>query len=373
MDRKTLYHKTSKGQIQVWTIWTEGDTIFTEHGKEGGKMQISSKKATQKNIGKTNETTATEQADLEAQAMFTFKRDRKYFDTRDQAQNEALASPMLAHSYEKYGKNIIKDCLNFLFVQPKLDGVRCLASRVGDEIALMSRGGKEFDIPHIKRDLLEILPEGVIFDGEIYCHGMDFQTLSGAVKKVQESTNQLQFWVYDIADEVECFEYRKLELSKLMFNPDSSVKICPTETIESESTWGYVKSELDSQLAAAHDKWADQGFEGIIIRTPRLGYKFGYRSQELLKYKVFEDAEFEILDVVPGVGKFENCGIFVCRSDTDPRATFNVTPKRTQAEKEQILLDKADYVGKMLTVTFFGRSNTGIPRFPIGKVIRDYE
>jgi ATP dependent DNA ligase domain/DNA ligase OB-like domain len=114
----TLFHKGKGGALVQWSIWTEGDTIFTKHGQVGGKMQLSPKKAIAKNVGRSNETTAEEQAILEAKSMWTFKVERKYSETKEDAQEEVFL-PMLAGDFKKRkGKEIYYP----VDVQPKLDG-----------------------------------------------------------------------------------------------------------------------------------------------------------------------------------------------------------------------------------------------------------
>jgi len=46
----------------------------------------------------------------------------------------------LAMDYKKRGHNIVYPC----YVQPKLDGIRCLATRKGNTITYTSRDEKEF-------------------------------------------------------------------------------------------------------------------------------------------------------------------------------------------------------------------------------------
>lgn len=73
-----LYHQAKSGKIHVWRVWTEGDTIVTEHGQVDGEKLTARKRATPKNVGRSNETTAEEQARLEAKSMWQKKRDHKY-------------------------------------------------------------------------------------------------------------------------------------------------------------------------------------------------------------------------------------------------------------------------------------------------------
>ena len=136
---ETLYHKSKTDAIVQWDIWTEGADIVKEYGQIGGKMQTERRTAIGKNIGRSNETTPEEQAVLEATARHKKKLDGKYSLTIEDCKKEVFL-PMLAASFDKR-----KDKVTYpVDVQPKLDGVRCLAYWDGDSVKLMSRGGKQW-------------------------------------------------------------------------------------------------------------------------------------------------------------------------------------------------------------------------------------
>jgi predicted DNA-binding WGR domain protein len=66
----TLYKKTITGADQFWSIETEDNTILTCWGQVGGKEQTATETiAAGKNIGRANETTPEEQAQIEAQGQ----------------------------------------------------------------------------------------------------------------------------------------------------------------------------------------------------------------------------------------------------------------------------------------------------------------
>src|ERR1700721_2746793 len=119
MKFNKLYHKGINGMI-TWEVWSDGAQIFTQFGQVGGKLQTTPGKLCEaKNTGKSNATTAVQQAELEAKAMYEHKLKRSYAPT------EALAcvprfKPMLAHKFQDHKHKISYP----VFVQPKLDGFR---------------------------------------------------------------------------------------------------------------------------------------------------------------------------------------------------------------------------------------------------------
>ena len=144
MEFPTLYHEARTGKLHSWRVWTEGAHIWTEYGTDEGEKNRTCKLAIAKNVGKKNATTAEQQAEREAQAMWQKKLDRKYRRNRDAAR-ETVFLPMLAHDWTKQ-KKLPEMPVD---TQPKLDGVRCMAYWKEDNVILMSRAGKEYTVPHI--------------------------------------------------------------------------------------------------------------------------------------------------------------------------------------------------------------------------------
>lgn len=79
MDKVILFSKTSKGKIKQWSIWTEPNGyVCREWGQKNGKLQLTKDKVKQKNVGKSNETSLEEQAELEAQRILEKKKEEGY-------------------------------------------------------------------------------------------------------------------------------------------------------------------------------------------------------------------------------------------------------------------------------------------------------
>jgi predicted DNA-binding WGR domain protein len=79
MKLPTLYKKTSTGADQEWSISTEGSTIVTRWGRVGGAIQEGRDLIkVGKSFDKKNETTATQQAEAEAQSRWEKKLQKGY-------------------------------------------------------------------------------------------------------------------------------------------------------------------------------------------------------------------------------------------------------------------------------------------------------
>lgn len=371
MKPKTLYHKGKGGAMYSWTIWTKGSEIYTEYGQVDGKKQVAMKRAESKNVGRSNQTSPEQQAELEAEAMYKHQLERKYSTTPVEAQDPVFL-PMLAHKFEDAKKIVYP-----VHVQPKLNGVRCLASWTGYTIRLLSRGGKEYDVPHLKRDIATFLNESYVLDGEIYKHGVTLQEVTRLVKKYRpgpDGTDSLQLWVYDMfsmdATELPWSERSTFVdglASKLWYGEKASkIKVSSVVPVQS------VTADSEREVYVAQGKYVQEGFEGGIVRLLGGTYELGHRSRSLLKVKSFKDAEYHIVGYEHGVGKFEDCVIWICVTPDNSRE-FKVVPKGTLEEKRQWLKEAAKHVGEKLTVKYFELSEDGIPIFPVGLGIRDEE
>lgn len=365
----TLYGLTSKGKVKIWDVNVRQEktqsVIQITHGELHGTTQTAIRKITEgKNLNKANETTIYEQACLEAQALWNKKCDKGYQSqlhdlTAKKTKNESRL-PMLALKYEDRKHDLVWP----VFVQPKLNGVRCLLERRGDEILFHSRGGKQFTtLDHIKQDAMKVLRDGEMIDGELYCHkDLTFQELVSLIKndkQKEENAEKLQryvkFWNYD-----RCESLPFKERSKSLVNRGS---ICNVQT------W---TAQNEAEVLAIHTQVTQDGYEGTMIRSGGdEPYRFQYRSPTLLKLKDFVDEEFQIVDVKEGIGKDEGKAIFKCALPNGK--TFDVRCAATDEERTIQWKRRHTYVKKWLTVKFQNLSDDGVPIFPVGISIRDYE
>ncbi len=364
MKHPTLYHMGKSQAMYQWTVWTDGPDICTEYGLVEGEKQLAKKRATGKNIGKKNETSPQDQAIKEAASMYKNKLDRKYSTTIEKAKDPVFL-PMLAKDFEKR-KNKVKYPV---WVQPKLDGVRCMAYWDGDEVKIISRSGKPYNVPHLAKDVADLLYKDFILDGEIYIHGLTFQQVSKLVKKWREEPSEatgglrssdLLLWAFDTFQmgSEDPWSVRMKQLEGL---------ICESSA---ETRWRniiHVPSVLakdEAQVYRLQGAYLADGFEGAIVRTNDLEYRLGYRSNNLLKVKKFQDEEYKVTGYYEGVGRFKGCVTWIC--ETPNGQEFHCCPKGTLAQKKEWYKAGKAYVGRMLKVKFQEKTDSGLPRFPVG-------
>jgi DNA ligase-1 len=356
-----LYAKTAGGAINQWLCWVQGGDVYVEWGQMGGQLQAASFRCKPKNTGRANATTAEEQAIKEAIAKWKKQVKKKYFLSPDEAEGTLNLKPMLAKPFDKHKGKIHWP----VDVQPKFDGVRCLAYRKDGKVFLQSRGGDPYIVPHIIEALEGCLVSNVVLDGELYVHGESLQTIMSWVKRLQDNTLMLTYNVYDITDlrsQSDPWEIRRDKLAT-WFEQHG--------TVLDRTVWHVQSHECDTekQVKEAHDVYVQGGYEGAIIRTRDHRYKFAYRSAGLLKLKEFQDDEFTIIGWTVGKGKFKNVPIFRCV--TGHGKAFDVAPKGTEAQRLELLQNADNLVGKQLTVRYFDMTDDGIPHFPVGIAVRE--
>lgn len=338
---KSLYKLDSKGKVRILTISTDKGKLMQESGLLDGKRVTHTSTSKPKNVGRSNETNATEQAVLEAESKLKKKLDEGYFETIKEAENEVVVLPMLAKSY---GDEQHKIDWSTAYVQPKLDGMRCLKNNNG----MRSRQGKEITtLPHISALMPHITD---YLDGEIYSHGDNFQKNMKLIKKNREDTIKIKYHVYDMVLPMP-FSDRYALLKAIVENDESKdIVLVPTHKVSSFE-----------EVVAWHRYFIENGYEGTMVRWGDDGYKKNGRSSNLLKYKDFLDITCPVVDILPSERRPEQ-GVIQCEIDGKQ---FGCGMRFTHYDREDMLLNKQDYIGQMAEIRFFEYSDDGIPRFPV--------
>lgn len=366
-----LYKSDSKGNVRIWKIEanrTPG-TYEVTYGLEHGTMQKTTVKVEPKNVGRSNETSEHDQAYLEAGSLWRKKQDSGYtLHAHARASHLTAAKallPMLAQSFKNSYKHIAYPC----YAQPKLDGIRCVAfiAHGNDTGHLLSRKGKVFKkIEHINRAVYTTLQgyPGLVLDGELFSRSLKFDEITSIVKQakgVHKNACALEYHIYDCfySDGQEITYENRLAILKQM------LIVWPLVHVEEEPV------ECEDEVAGLLKKYERLGYEGIMLRNAKGIYEQDRRSPHLQKVKSFIDDEFEIVGGKSGIGRDAGTVIFKCQMSSG--ATFDVRPMGDKAKRTEYLTNLKNYIGKQLTVKYFELTKDGIPRFPTGVEIRDYE
>ena len=276
-----------------------------------------------------------------------------------------MIKPMLAH---KVGKKEI-DWSAKNFIQPKLDGVRCIFTKAG----AYSRTGKPFkNVAHIEEDLEDFFkqyPE-TILDGELYNHDLkhDFEKIISLVRKqkptkenMSEAADLVQYHVYDFINEFNPEYETRHNMLKMSLPIASSMTLIANTLVESME-----------EAKMLHDVHLAQGYEGSMLRTN--GFYEQKRSYNLQKFKDFHDTEATIVGYEAGKGKFTGLiGKFFMQDDDGNKFGCPIGKGYNFADRKVILDNIHDYIGERATFTYFQRTNAGSYRHPLFKTLRNYE
>ena len=278
-----------------------------------------------------------------------------------------MIKPMLAH---KVNENKI-DFSEKVFIQPKLDGVRCIFTKDG----AYSRTGKQFhNLRHIElrlKGFFKLNPD-IQLDGELYNHALrnDFEQIISLVRK-QKPTDEdrrnaqhlIQYHVYDMIAESLSYEDR---LNWLMSNKVLwwGNVVVPVET--------HRVNKYEEAANMHYDGFLKQGYEGSILRLN--GPYEQKRSYNLQKFKDFSDTEATIIGYEAGKGKFTGLiGKFLMIDDNGVEFGCPIGKGYNYDDRRFILNNIHDYIGKRATFTYFERTKASSYRHPLYKTIRDYE
>ena len=277
---------------------------------------------------------------------------------------ETKIKAMLAHKYNE-------DKADYpAFIQPKLDGVRCLFTKDG----AFSRADNQFmNVKHIEKALENFFNKypTAVLDGELYNHGLkdDFEKIISLVRKKKptdddkaEAAELVQYHVYDIASFTHATYQDRYSMISSMLT--YTYPVCKVDT----------KVVLDYDEAVSYHKYClKQGYEGSIYRSISGKYK-GTRSWDLMKFKDFHDDEAVIVGYETGKGKRQGTlGKFIMQDDEG--IEFGCPPGKGYDYKDLAgMLDNVhDYIGQRATFTYFQRTKAGSYRHPHYKCLRNYE
>lgn len=357
----SLYSLNAHGNIVKWTVSIyEKDGIGyvkREWGVEGGKFQeVLTEIKSGKNIGKKNETTILQQAEIKARSFYNKRIDEG--NTPDKTNvNKLVVLPMLAHGWENNDARAPQTVM----VQPKLDGVRAIVSSDG---SVFSRLGKPIrSMPHVGEAVKALnLPKSTYLDGELYSGDVKFEEISGMCRKhnAVPGSTKISFHVFDCfnTDILDTdFKTRYSTLKSLGLS--DALRLVETKTIK--------KSKVDGCL----DDYISKGYEGVMIRDPSSPYTLNERSRYLLKYKRFFDKEYKIVGANEATGRDKGTVVWLC--ETSDGKEFSCRPQGSLQYRRKMWETHHEHIGKLLTVRFQEMTRDGVPRFPVGIDVRDYE
>jgi len=345
MKLESIYKRTKTGAVQVCNISVSGDTISVEFGQLDGKMRTENTPCFPVNVGKSNETSAEQQAVKEAKAKWAKKVKAGY-----SANIEAPVTVQLPQLVKKYLDDNQDKITYPAFSVVKLNGMNgTYWLQPDNSLKLTSRGGNLYPpIPHLEAQARAdmALANTTSINTELYIHGLFLEDISSAVKKTKALSSQLTLNTFELPLVPGAYE-DKVDILR---------KMCGHAVI----TEVFSAEEAD----ALHAEAVADGYEGTVLFNKHAVYAFNERSCDVYKYKIPIDAEFKVVGYKLDKHKH---AVYTCESTG---GEFGVKRVGT---KEDRLADAAiadSRIGKWLNVEFEMYSKKGIPLKPVGQYFR---
>ncbi len=225
----------------------------------------------------------------------------------------------------------------------KLDGVR--GYWTGKQ--LLSKNGKLFHPPSAFTHNFPPFP----IEGELWGGRESFHKTVSIVKKqkMHEGWLQIQFAIFDVPQAPGNFVSR-IQKAKDWFttHPSQFAFVIPQKTI---SNINQLQNELQ--------RIKSLGGEGLIVRNPDALYTAG-RTREILKVKIFFDAEAIVVGHIPGQGKHQGrLGSLLVELAKNTTIKFKIGSGLSDAER-----NNPPSIGTTITFKYYGFYPSGIPKFP---------
>ena len=245
-------------------------------------------------------------------------------------------APMLATRLH----STIGDLAGYL-VSEKLDGVRAR----WDGRRLLTRNGDPIDAPTWFTADWPAQP----MDGELWIGRGEFQRVSDLVRALQRNDSawrQVRFMAFDLPADGGGFGRRSARLRSLVLAADAAtLAVIAQRPVRDRAT---LDARLKSVVAA--------GGEGLMLHRIDAHYHAG-RSDDLLKFKPFDDAEARVIGYRPGKGKYAGLVGALLVQDAHGRR-FALGSGLRDADRA-----RPPRIGSQVTFRYNGLTAKGTPRF----------
>lgn len=259
------------------------------------------------------------------------------------------------------------------FAQPKLNGLRCVLRWEnwveGDGLfkqemygaKLRSKEGLEYFMPHITNYLNKehffIDDVELVFDGELYCHGMGLNRIKascaminsrGTVSQPSGNPFDISFHTFDLAiPDVTQHIRLKMLLSSKIYN--KQVIYVP-----------HIMVNSDEEVIAYRNSCLDEEYEGCVVREMNEEYAFGFRPSFIRKCKTFMDSEFLITGVISKPSD-PTLPLFILKNDIN-NETFECNPSGDWEYQRDLMQNSHELLGMYATVRY--RERSGVKKVP---------
>ena len=226
------------------------------------------------------------------------------------------------------------------YATPKFDGVRAVF--IPDRGFFTRNDTPISGLDHMAGVLQEFcISRGLSFvDGELVLAGESFQASQSAILAAQhDAKSNIEFHVFAVGG---AFKDTQEMLQELPDFPEARIF-----RVESEA----IPNSFEAVEAACR-KFTEQGYEGVVLRHPDVPYHDG-RSNHLLKFKFFKEADLRIIGTIDGEGRLAGTlGSLVVEGTIEGKAVRSCVGTGMTDEDRKIFSSDTQLIGKVLTVKY---------------------
>lgn len=193
------------------------------------------------------------------------------------------------------------------YASRKLDGCRCVCIKENGKVNFYARSGKEFyTLDVLKKDVEKLPYDNFVLDGECCIVDQngdeDFIKIVSEIKRKNHTIENPRYMVFDC-----------LTLDEFRSGTGAIFEERQNRPVMQELAWTehlqkvlQVKVTSEDYFNRLFERSAELGWEGLMLRK-NVAYE-GKRTQNMLKCKKFQDAEYKIVDVEIGPIKWTENG-----------------------------------------------------------------
>ena len=283
---------------------------------------------------------------------------------------------------DKYETKLV-DWKDGWYVSRKIDGARCISivDSNGD-VSFYSRTGKTFDtLDVVARGIKALGITDVVFDGELCLvddeGNEDFQGVMKQLKKKDHTISNPSYKIFDMISHDEFYSKKGKQNKPYSIRYNNLREVMRNNSCVCLSVLGQELIKDDDHFAEWTGKAKEYSWEGLMLRADE-PYK-GKRSKDLLKYKSFNDDEYQVVDIEMGPFRYVKDGaeceetMLSCVTIKHKGYDVRVGSGFSIEQRQDFYKHPKKILGKIITVQYFSESENqdgGISlRFPTFKIL----
>lgn len=262
----------------------------------------------------------------------------------------------------------------------KMDGIRCMCIIENGRAKFYTRQGQAIDgLDELAEEMLRF-NSNVVFDGELLIDGgleMESKTaykLTTQIVRKDGKKSGVTYHIFDLMT-VDDFKNRTSSMTysdRRMWLDIIEFSLCSHRLKHVRIVPALYQGKDTDKIIKVLDKIRSLNQEGVMINIDDAPYQFK-RTNDLLKVKVMNDCDLEIIGVQEGTGRFKGTlGSLIVSYKGNP---VGVGSGLSEEMRKAIWSNPNGYIGRIATIQYFEetKDKTGklSIRFPVFKELRE--